>query len=283
MTTSDSHATGSGAPADGTRHVGAAYGSDDVGGVPPNRSVRVDGLSSLVPTPERVQRRRLASVARELLTRMVASDADAGQLATAADRLEEVVELIGELPTGLAYEGFSEAANAGPALRAMAEGYGKEGDPERFAFFDHSPLIGLSNPLSPPLVLEHDRGDRDVVHGTVNFGPAYEGPPGCVHGGFVAAVFDELLGATQSLSGIQGMTAHLDVDYRSPTPLGEDLSLLGWVERTEGRKIWASATMSVGDRLCAEAHALFLALGPGAFDELLEARDADAVPGGDDS
>ncbi len=239
-----------------------------------HRSPRIDGLSSLAPTPERVQRRRLAAAARELVTRMVVSDATAEQLAEAAARLEEVTELVGEMPTGLAYEGFSEAAIAGPSFRAMVEGAYQSEDPERFAFFDRSPLIGLSNPLSPPLVLSHDRSDKDVIKGVANFGPAYEGPPGCVHGGYVAAVFDELLGASQSLSGNQGMTAHLEIDYRSPTPLGEDLAMVGWVERTEGRKIWARATMSVGDRLCAEAQGLFLALRAGTFDDLLEARDS---------
>ncbi|MFV0316141.1 MAG: PaaI family thioesterase [Microthrixaceae bacterium] len=238
-----------------------------------HRSVRVDGLSSLDPTPERIQRRRLATVTRDLLTHMVVSDADAHQLEEAADRLEEVVALIGELPSGLAYEGFSEAANAGPALRALAEGQFDPDDSERFAFFDQSPLIGLSNPLSPPLVLEHDPADRDAITGRVNFGPAYEGPPGCVHGGYVAAVFDELLGAAQSLSGTQGMTARLEVDYRSPTPLGEELVMRGWVDRTEGRKIWARGTLSAGDRLCAQSEGLFLAIREGIFEDLLAARD----------
>ena len=52
--------------------------------------------------------------------------------------------------------------------------------------------------------------------GTATFGAAYEGPPGCVHGGFVAAAFDEVLGSTQSLSGEPGMTGRLTVNYRSP-------------------------------------------------------------------
>jgi hypothetical protein len=43
----------------------------------------------------------------------------------------------------------------------------------------------------------------------VTFGSAYEGPPGCVHGGYVAAAFDEMLGFVQSLGGNPGMTARL--------------------------------------------------------------------------
>ena len=118
--------------------------------------------------------------------------------------------------------------------------------------------------------------DVTRVVGEVTFGSAYEGPPGCVHGGYVAAVFDELLGATQSMSGAQGMTAHLGVDYRSPTPLGQPLRMEGWLDRRDGRKIYARGAMYSGDTLTAEAEALFIAFDPGRFRELLEARDPES-------
>jgi hypothetical protein len=184
----------------------------------PPRSVRVDGLAALAATPERRELRRLAAAMRATTTALVSTTASPEELAAAATQLESIAASLSSLPAGHQYEGFSEAANAGAALRAMAE-LRDEDDPERFGFFD------------------------------------------------------ELLGATQSLSGTQGMTAHLDVDYRSPTPLGEELLLHGWLSETEGRKIWAQATLHVGDRLCAEARALFLAFRPGAFEQLLEARD----------
>ncbi|MCP4434199.1 MAG: PaaI family thioesterase [Actinomycetia bacterium] len=236
------------------------------------RSVRVDGIAGLAATPERVELRRLAAAMRAITTRLVSTTAEPDELADAATQLEAIAESLSQLPVGHTYEGFSEAANAGAAMRAMAQ-MRDEDDPERFGFFDHSPLIGLSNPLSPPMIMDHDPADSTMLRASVNFGPAYEGPPGCVHGGYVAAIFDELLGATQSLSGIQGMTAHLEIDYRSPTPLGEDLRLRGWLDGTEGRKIWARATLHAGDRLCAEAMALFLAFRPGTFEEMLQARD----------
>lgn len=265
---------------------------------PRARSVRVDALSALAPNPERIQRRRLATAAREVIAKLVVTTAGADDLADAADRLEEICAFLGDLPAGQVYEGFSEAANAGSAMKAMMtmlnsavsgsavpgsdseaenavshSGPADSTESEWFAFFDQSPLSGLSNPLSPPLVLSYDPADSGRLQGHVNFGTAYEGPPGFVHGGYVAAVFDELLGATQSLSGTQGMTAHLGIDYRSPTPLGQDLVMHGWVEGIEGRKIRSRATIHAGDLLCAEAAALFIALDPGEFKKLLDARD----------
>ena len=87
-------------------------------------------------------------------------------------------------------------------------------------------------------------------------------------------MFDELLGATQSLSGDQGMTAHLGVDYRRPTPLGVPLQLEGWFERREGRKIYTRGRLSAGDELTAEADGLFIAFDREKFRALLEARDS---------
>jgi hypothetical protein len=47
------------------------------------------------------------------------------------------------------------------------------------------------HPLRPELAIAHESG---VTRGTVNFGVTFEGPPGCVHGGFVAHFFDQILG-----------------------------------------------------------------------------------------
>ena len=240
--------------------------SDSEGPAPGRTSPRIEGLNSLEATPRRTAERRLAAAMRDVIDGLVSSTASEEELSSAAEDLEEFAALLRALPAGQTYRGFAESANAGQETGGL-----RPGDPEWYAFFDHSPIIGLANPLSPPVHLEY-RADR--VIGSVTFGAAYEGPPGCVHGGYVAAVFDELLGATQSLSGDQGMTAHLGVDYRRPTPLGVPLHLEGWFERREGRKIYTRGTLSAGDQLTAEADALFLAFDREKFRALLEARDS---------
>jgi acyl-coenzyme A thioesterase PaaI-like protein len=90
----------------------------------------------------------------------------------------------------------------------------------------------------------------------VTFGPAYEGPPGHVHGGLVAAMFDELLGFAQ-LS--PGFTAYLHVNYRKPTPLNTPLSLTAWVESIERRKRVVRGECRAGDVLLSDAEGLFIA------------------------
>ncbi len=234
----------------------------------PGRSPRVDGLHGLPPTPRRLALRRLAAAGRDIIDVMSSTSADEDELAQAAALLENVAATIRRMPGGAHYEGIAEMANAGELLASRRDLIDR-GDPEAWASFDFSPFIGLANPMSPPMELAYD-GAKVVCN--VRFGSAYEGPPGCVHGGYVAAAFDEVLGAAQSLSGTQGMTARLTVNYRSPTPLCEDLRIEGELDRREGRKIFVVGAMFAGERLTAEAEGLFIAFDQDKFAELLAAR-----------
>lgn len=234
-----------------------------------HRSPRVDALHALPLTPTRVEQRRLASAARDVIEVMTSTSASPEELSDAADLLEDVARKLATFERGKDYSGVAEMANAGDILRKRRENH-VEGDPESFAEFDHSPFIGLANPMSPPVYMDYK---LDSVHATVRFGSAYEGPPSSVHGGYVAGVFDELLGATQSLSGSQGMTANLSVDYRSPTPLHTDLVLKGWLDRVDGRKIWVKGSLHAGETLCAEAQGLFISFDATKFLKLLELRE----------
>jgi acyl-CoA thioesterase FadM len=56
------------------------------------------------------------------------------------------------------------------------------------------------------------------------------------------------------------MTARLDVSYHGPTPLYREAHFEGQLEKVEGRKIFASATMHVDGRLCAKADGLFVSV-----------------------
>jgi acyl-coenzyme A thioesterase PaaI-like protein len=209
------------------------------------------------------ERRRLAAAMRVVIERLTSSDAPVEELAAAADRLEQYAEHLATHPRRQRYEGFSESA--------LAEGGGH---------FDFSPLIGRANPLAPPIEV---RAQDGRVHAEVVFGSAYEGPPGCLHGGYVAAAFDEVLGYAQSFTGSPGMTGRLEVVYRSPTPLHTLLRFDAWVESVVGRKITTRCTLHAGERLCAEAMGLFIAIKPGTFERLIEQREprADADRGGD--
>jgi acyl-coenzyme A thioesterase PaaI-like protein len=115
---------------------------------------------------------------------------------------------------------------------------------------------------------------EDSVVGSAVLGSAYEGPPGCVHGGVDAAMFDELVGLTQTLSGKPGMTGRLTVSYRAPTPLHTELRFTGKVRSVSGRKIVCVGTIHAGEQLCAEAEGLFIHIDPQKFIDMRDERDA---------
>ena len=125
-------------------------------------------------------------------------------------------------------------------------------------FVAFSPVSGLSNPMSPPVRLQVEEGDGGgvLITGEVTFGPAYEGPPGHCHGGWVAAMFDEALGFAQLAPGF---TAYLHVNYRRPTPLNTKLDLRAWVDSVDGRKRLVKGECRNGDELLSDAEGLFIA------------------------
>jgi acyl-coenzyme A thioesterase PaaI-like protein len=188
----------------------------------------------------RAASQRLADAMRRIIARLVVVRPPAEQLDRAAEAANQFADTLEDLPVRSKSWEISEAG-----LQPRD-------------FVNHSPLSGLANPIAPPLKMSIiDDGDGEYhMEGTVTFGPAYEGPPGHCHGGFVAAMFDELLGFVQLAPGF---TAFLHVDYRRPTPLNKELQLRGWIESVEGRKRTIRGTCQLDGVLLTEAHGLFIA------------------------
>jgi hypothetical protein len=130
-------------------------------------------------------------------------------------------------------------------------------DPNQF--FPYSPVVGRLNPVAPPVEMWRVDGPAgQEIHGAATIGAAYNGPPDCVHGGVIAEILDELLGCVCVTNGLGGFTGTLTVVYRSTTPLSQPLTLRGWHDRSEGRKVFAKGTIHHGDTLCVEAEGIFI-------------------------
>lgn len=205
-------------------------------------------------TEQREAARRITVALRTVIERVVATTAPADAMDEAAEELREIADTLDRYPHGRIYD-FGESSIAG--------------DPG--AFFDNSPVAGLANPLAAPL---HLRIEDNQVIGEIRWGSAYEGAPGCVHGGYVAAAFDEVLGLAQDLGGHPGMTGTLTVKYRKPTPLHADLRFVGEFVRTERRKTFTVARLyDKAENLLAEADAVFISVDMAKLLELANERD----------
>ena len=229
-------------------------------------------------------RLRLAEALRPLITMTVSgTPADDALLAAAA-----AVERLGA----------ALAAGAGTDRRIRQP---PDTDRPTVEYFPTSPIAGILNPIAPPVrleVVDGADGGPSEIRATAWFDYPYEGPPSCVHGGGIAATFDEILGAANMVSGNPGMTGTLPVRYRKPTPLRTDLRLEARFLGRDGRKIRTWAGMYHGDVLTAEADGLFIevmprqmlaiaeqnATGPDdgllqAMRRVVDAMEADAGPG----
>jgi hypothetical protein len=118
-------------------------------------------------------------------------------------------------------------------------------------------VIGLRNPIAPPLTIHHDAdGTRCWSEFTLN--GAYEGPPGLVHGGVCALVLDHVLGEAASEGLTKPLfTGTITVRFVRGTPLGR-VRAEAAVERTEGIKSFVSGHLSDAEGITAEAEGIFI-------------------------
>ena len=195
--------------------------------------------SNPAPTDHEAAGDALASELRTLIETLLTTRPSAEQL----DRLRSSV---GDMQSVLADEDRSPY---------WERGEGKAG------FQRYSPYRGTANPVAPPMVIEPDVNQPDErVQATVTVSPVYEGPPGSVHGGMIAAMFDELMSAAQVVGGQRraGVTAKLEIRYRALTPSNQPLSLSAWIDSETSRRCVVRAECHSGADRTAEARALFV-------------------------
>ena len=123
------------------------------------------------------------------------------------------------------------------------------------------------------------QGDRAVAQFAV---PDYlQGFPGQAHGGGVATMLDEAMGWAVYGRGSWAMTAKFSMRFRAKVPLGEPLTVSGWVTRDRGRFLELRAEVrSQEGILLAEADGLFARVRGEQAEELREIYEASVAGSG---
>ena len=120
-------------------------------------------------------------------------------------------------------------------------------------------LCGRQNDVSLKMTWYNDR-EAQQVKATVTVPEHFNGYPGVVHGGVVAAILDETAGRAVMLGADPDkmmVTLKLEVRYRRPTPTGEPLTVVGWVLRqTESRAKVAAELRLPDGTVTAECEAI---------------------------
>lgn len=201
-------------------------------------------------------KRKVAQAARKLIENLVTCSTGADKLLAMADVLNQQADILSEDPQ---YFGRTAYSDAFPEKYTTLAALG----------YELNPLDGESNPVAAPMKVWIE-GDK--AYGSARLGWAYEGPPNSIHGGFVAAVFDQFLGVAQKITNQPGVTGTLSVRYIKPTPLNTDIKLVGWVKSVDGRKNTLVGEMWAGEVLTATCEGLFIHIDLEAYHRMKNAR-----------
>jgi acyl-coenzyme A thioesterase PaaI-like protein len=131
-------------------------------------------------------------------------------------------------------------------------------------------ICGLENPVGLHLhIYETEPG---LVESTYFAPDHFQGYPGVLHGGIVAAIVDEVAG--RSLMGSDPMnprfmfSAKLEVKYRRNVPIGKSLKIIGKAGRSRSKsaEAWAGIYDAETNELLAEGNVLLMDVPPEQFD-----------------
>lgn len=136
---------------------------------------------------------------------------------------------------------------------------GDDGADTQRVYLSHAFDIGAFNPCFPEYDFDHI--DLDVAEGRVTFPVVYEGPPGLVHGGFLAVFFDCVIQHQNCVTALSGKTRSLNVKFRRPTPILTELRF-DIVRAQADRGVTSTARLLLEDEVLCIGEATTLALSP---------------------
>ena len=185
-------------------------------------------------------RQRLATATRALNEKLVSTDIDPELAAALAEKIEDLTAELSQAQQVTGLVDMAKRGQRGTIDDVMGE------------------LVsvgGRSHPCSPELRWQ-EASNR--ITGTVKFSQAFEGPPGHVHGGWVAGVLDHLMGMTHVRTGHPGMTGGLSVRYLKPTPLNQVIEVSAQATELDDKRTQVKAEMRFGATTTATAEAIFV-------------------------
>jgi acyl-coenzyme A thioesterase PaaI-like protein len=204
---------------------------------------------------------RIAAALQKINNALVGKNIPLAQSAAYADQLEKIAREFSALTTEKRQRDFGVIDNRSESSVGSAYEYGAGNS------LSYRPISGNCNAVSPRMQYFLDKNEH-TLQGKVTFSAAYEGPPGLVHGGYIAACMDEMFGIAVSHSDIKEpcMTGTLKVIYRAPVPLLKEITYRSWMEKEEGRKVFAKCTVTdSNNNLCCEGEAIFLKIDPSIY------------------
>ncbi len=129
------------------------------------------------------------------------------------------------------------------------------------------------------MATEYYETDDGEIVAKVTLTTAQQGAPGHAHGGSLAAILDEAMGWAVWRADNRALAAHLEVDFRLPTPLGVPLEARARITGKGNRSVRTEGRILLPDgRVAVESKGVFVDLGD-RFEELFGTKWGLAAPG----
>jgi acyl-coenzyme A thioesterase PaaI-like protein len=135
---------------------------------------------------------------------------------------------------------------------------------------DYCFICGMQNPVGLHLhIYETTPGEVEASYVAPDH---FQGYPGVLHGGIVAALIDEISGrahmGTDPLDSRFMFTAKLDVKYRKNVPIGRELKIVGKAGKSKSRsaEAWAGIYDAGTGELLAEGNTILMDVSGDQFD-----------------
>ena len=148
-----------------------------------------------------------------------------------------------------------DSATARLRTKQLDGSFGVRLDPDGDGMAWGNVVVGLRNPVAPPLVINRD--PSGAVWSEFRLGAAFEGPPGHVHGGVCAQILDHVLGDAASNPPRPALTGTITCRYLRATPLGA-LRAEARIQRVEGVKTFAVGHLADAEGITVEAEGVFI-------------------------
>jgi len=190
--------------------------------------------------PQRAELLRLVRALKDASLATTALDAPAETLRGLADQAESLVAALARVSSN--GDGTWPFAAYGPG-------------PTDLPF---NPVSGPFNPTAPAVAFSTEGEAPRHLVARVRFTQLYEGPPSFVHGGWIAAMFDQALGVANHVNELGGLTASLTTRYRRPTPINTELRFEAWPVQIDDRKVLTHGECRHNGELLTECDGVFV-------------------------
>jgi len=106
-------------------------------------------------------------------------------------------------------------------------------------------VCGIDNPIGLHLHFYTDDEGRCVARFRPK--PEHQGYPGHLHGGVISTLLDETMGRVLTLHGVWAVTGRLEVVFRKPVPLDQEITIVGELIRNRRLAYEARGRVEMAD------------------------------------